>query len=119
MRYVFGVILLAAGLLAQSAPQSRRSLALSLISVVSLYRARGNGPAWSFGVPSDSLVWESVEYSESVTSDYGGIVDASGKTMDGKYWRYRGMFGSFCSYSKVDQATAAVLDCLMGKTPGR
>ena len=79
----------------------------------------GNGPFWSFGVPDDSLVWESVEYSESVTTDYGGIVDARGKTKDGKYWRYRGILGSSCSYSKVDQTTAAALDCLMGKTPGR
>ena len=81
--------------------------------------ACGNGPFWSSGIPDDSLVWESVEYSESVTSDYGGIVDARGKTRDGKYWRYRGIFGSSCSYSKVDQITAAALDCLMGKTPGR
>jgi hypothetical protein len=79
----------------------------------------GNGPVWSLGVPDDSLVWDSVEYSESVTSDYGGIVDASGKTKDGKYWRYRGIVGSSCSYSKVDRTTASVLDCLMGKTPGR
>jgi hypothetical protein len=79
----------------------------------------GNGPLWSFGMPEDSLVWESVEYSESVSSDYGGVVDARGKTRDGKYWRYRGVLGSSCSYSKVDQTTAAALDCLMGKTPGR
>jgi hypothetical protein len=77
----------------------------------------GNGPSWSFGTPDDSLVWQSVEYSESI--DYGGVVDARGKTKDGKYWRYRGVFGSSCSYSKVDQMTAAALDCLMGKTPGR
>jgi hypothetical protein len=79
----------------------------------------GNGPFWSSGVPGDSFVWESVEYSESVTSDYGGVVDARGKTLDGKYWRYRGILGSSCSYSKVDQTTAAALDCLMSKTPGR
>jgi hypothetical protein len=79
----------------------------------------GRGPFWSFGVPPDYLVWESVEYSEIVTSGDGGIVDARGKTKDGKYWRYRGTFGSSCSYSKVDQTTAAVLDCLMGTTPGR
>jgi hypothetical protein len=45
----------------------------------------GNGPSWSFGTPDDSLVWQSVEYSESI--DYGGAVDARGKTKDGKYWR--------------------------------
>ena len=77
----------------------------------------GNGPSWSFGTPDDSLVWQSVEYSESI--DTSGVVDARGKTKDDKYWRYRGVFGSSCSYSKVDQMTAAALDCLMGKTPGR
>jgi hypothetical protein len=77
----------------------------------------GNGPFWSFGMPSDSLVWQSVEYSESM--DSVGVVDARGKTKDEKYWRYRGIIASSCFYSEVDQMTAAALDCLMGKTPGR
>ncbi|HUI56491.1 MAG TPA: carboxypeptidase regulatory-like domain-containing protein [Bryobacteraceae bacterium] len=79
----------------------------------------GNGALWSGGIPSDSLVWQSVNYSESVNADYGGVVDARGRTRDGKYWRYRGILGSSCSYEKVDLPTATALDCLMGMTPGR
>jgi len=79
----------------------------------------GSGPFWSFGMPEDSLVWQSVEYSESVTSDQGDVVDARGIAKDGKYWRYRGVFGKSCAYSKVDRRTAAALDCLMGRAPGR
>jgi hypothetical protein len=73
----------------------------------------GRGPMWSLGVPNNELVWDSVEYGESVTGAGYGTVDAKGRTADGQYWRYRGMLGDSCEYSKVDRETAAAFDCLL------
>jgi hypothetical protein len=75
----------------------------------------GRGPLWSSGMPDDRLVWESVEYAETMPADRPRRIDARGKTGDGKYWRYRGEFGDSCAYSKVDQTAAAELDCLLDK----
>jgi hypothetical protein len=75
----------------------------------------GRGPFWTFGIPEDALVWNSVEYSESMTGDRAGNVDARGRSRDGTYWRYRGTVGESCIYSKVKQAMVADMDCVMEK----
>jgi hypothetical protein len=73
----------------------------------------GSGPMWSLGVPFTGDVWESIEYQESaylVGTGDSDVVDARGKTPDGKLWRYLGRFGESASYYEVDDAGAALLD---------
>jgi hypothetical protein len=66
------------------------------------------------------MVWQSVEYSETMTEGMPNLlVDGRGKSKDGTYWRYRGMFGDSCSYSKVSQAAAAALDCVLDAPRGK
>jgi hypothetical protein len=71
----------------------------------------GSGPNWSFGRPVDPDVWKSVEYSEA-TYAAGKLVilDARGRTSDGKSWRYLGKLGESASYSGVRQDAARLLD---------
>jgi hypothetical protein len=77
----------------------------------------GKGSLWSYGIPVDSDVWNSVEYFEqnfgSFANDGIGTVDARGKTAAGKYWRFRGSFGYSTSYRDVDQSTAVMMDRLI------
>lgn len=71
----------------------------------------GSGPMWSLGIPYTGDVWESAEYSEkSFAIDDSEIIDARGKTMDGKLWRYLGRFGESASYYEVDERDAALAD---------
>ena len=71
----------------------------------------GKGRSWSWGIPNDSEVWQSVEYTE-VEYDQGGfgIIDARGKFANGNRWRYLGMLGESASYSDVDPESAKILD---------
>ncbi len=71
----------------------------------------GRGPSYSWGAPSDSQVWQSVEYSEVMYED--GMIDARGRMPDGTYWRSRTRFGAAAQYYKVGKADAELLDCLM------
>ena len=73
----------------------------------------GSGPSYSWGAPIDSNVWTSIEYSELMYES--GMIDASGHTADGKYWRSRTKFGSAAQYYKVTQETAEQLDCVMDR----
>ena len=74
----------------------------------------GEGPSWSWGAPSDSDVWNSVEYREVMLGDAkSGLVDARGKTPDGKYWRHRGILGKSCFYSRADEPSFRLLDRIM------
>jgi hypothetical protein len=71
----------------------------------------GSGPQWSLGWPPDEDVWRSVEYSERIYAAKGAeVLDARGKTADGKLWRYLGTFGESASYEGVDAESAALLD---------
>jgi hypothetical protein len=76
---------------------------------------RGSGPSYSFGAPSDSDVWTSVEYFE--TMDETGVIDAAGHSSDGKYWRLRSIFGAAAQYYGVNRETAEQLDCVMDRVP--
>ena len=71
---------------------------------------------WSWGVPADSDVWRSVEYSETMTGGTDtirGLVDARGKLPDGTHWRYRGILGNSCDYSRAPQSVVQLLDHIM------
>jgi hypothetical protein len=71
----------------------------------------GSGPMWSLGIPYTGDVWESTEYAErSFAIGESEIIDARGKTVDGKIWRYLGRFGESASYYEVDARDAAVAD---------
>jgi hypothetical protein len=76
----------------------------------------GKGPLWTVGMPNTSEVWSSVEYVEHIEVVNGPlwVIDARGKTKEGKYWRYRGMLGQSSAYGNVDQPTAALMDRLIG-----
>lgn len=71
----------------------------------------GSGPLWSFGLPSDDDVWQSVEYRETVFGASPPLtIDARGRTADGKHWRNLGRPGESASYRDVDEADALLLD---------
>ena len=71
----------------------------------------GTGPTWSLGIPFTGDIWESVDYSEKdYTIDDSDVIDARGKTSDGKVWRYVGTFGESASYYQVDPRDAALPD---------
>ena len=75
----------------------------------------GSGPSYSWGAPSDSDVWRSVEYSEMMYES--GMIDATGRSLDGKYWRSRSTFGAAAQYYGVSRETADQLDCVMDRVP--
>jgi len=75
----------------------------------------GSGPMYSWGAPDDRQVWTSVEYTEIMFDN--GIVDASGHSADGKYWRRRGIFGAAAQYYNQTRETAEQLDCVMDRIP--
>jgi hypothetical protein len=71
----------------------------------------GSGALWSFGVPLDEDVWQSVAYEEIVFENGAlTIIDARGQFPNGTRWRQLGKFGETASYSDVDEATAKSLD---------
>jgi hypothetical protein len=76
---------------------------------------RGSGPSYSWGAPSDSHVRTSVEYFEVM--DESGMIDASGHSSDGKYWRSQSIFGAAAQYYDVNRETAEQLDCVMDRVP--
>lgn len=75
----------------------------------------GRGTTYSFGAPRDKDVWTSVEYTEIMYES--GIVDASGHSVDGKYWRTRSIFGAASQYYGQNRETAEQLDCVMDRIP--
>ena len=71
----------------------------------------GTGPSWTLGIPFTGDVWESVEYSEKdYVNGESDVIDARGKTSDGKVWRFVGTFGESASYYEVDPSDAALPD---------
>jgi len=73
----------------------------------------GEGGTYSWGAPSDSDVWTSLDYFEVMYES--GVVDARGHTADGKYWRSQSILGRSAQYFGVDQTTAEILDCIMNR----
>jgi hypothetical protein len=76
----------------------------------------GVGPTWSFGAPGNEEVWGSAEYEET-TYDLQGVrlIDARGKMVDGKYWRYVGMPRESVSYDGLSAGEAAIFDQMLDK----
>jgi len=75
----------------------------------------GSGPTYSLGAPSDQNVWTSVEYTEVMYEN--GVVEASGHSADGKYWRSRSSFGQDTRYYNQTREVAEQLDCVMDRIP--
>jgi hypothetical protein len=75
----------------------------------------GSGPMYSWGAPDNQKVWTSVEYTEFM--DENGVVDASGRSADGTYWRLRTIFGAVAQYYKQTREAAEQLDCVMDRIP--
>jgi hypothetical protein len=75
----------------------------------------GFGPTYSLGAPDNQKVWTSVEYTEYM--DEKGVIDASGHSADGKYWRLRTIFGAASQYYNQTRETAEQLDCVMDHVP--
>jgi Carboxypeptidase regulatory-like domain len=71
----------------------------------------GSGPSYSLGAPLNSDVWASIDYAEVMYES--GMIDASGHTADGKYWRSRSKLGAAAQYYNVNRETAEQLDCVM------
>ncbi len=71
----------------------------------------GAGSSWDWGVPSNEDVWLSIDYSEreSMVAGYT-VIDARGRTADGKFWRYIGRLGESASYRDLDRESATLLD---------
>ncbi|MCL4842270.1 MAG: hypothetical protein KJZ79_10535 [Bryobacteraceae bacterium] len=73
----------------------------------------GTGHAWSWGIPLDDDVWQSVEYSERVFVEDNnslGVLEARGKSPEGRYWRYFGKLNESVVYRDADKRTAEELD---------
>ncbi|MEP7354602.1 MAG: carboxypeptidase-like regulatory domain-containing protein [Acidobacteriota bacterium] len=82
----------------------------------------GAGPSWSKGLPSDSDVWHSIRYQETVRYDqvivdsvayFVLITDARGEDRGGMRWRYLGEFGESASYHGVSAKASVLLDRFM------
>ena len=68
-------------------------------------------PMWTFGIPSDRDVWQSVKYVETAYQvGRTTVLDARGQLPNGDRWRDLGKFGESASYSDVDESTARILD---------
>jgi hypothetical protein len=46
-----------------------------------------------------------------------GMVDAAGRSSDGKYWRSRTTLGTAAQYYNQSRETAEQLDCVMDRIP--
>lgn len=75
----------------------------------------GRGISYSGGTPHNDQVWTSVEYAEIMYEN--GIIDASGHSSDGQYWRLRSVFGAASQYYKQTREAAEQLDCVMDRVP--
>ena len=66
------------------------------------------------GIPMESDVWGSTEYSESFfLVGNTPMIDARGKTAKGTYWRDLGRLGESAYYRDVDEPVARILDKML------
>jgi hypothetical protein len=70
------------------------------------------GATWGTGLPFDEDVWSARDYAETAFHGPKGlfIVDARGKSSDGKCWRILGRFSESANYRDVPERYAALLD---------
>jgi Carboxypeptidase regulatory-like domain len=78
----------------------------------------GAGPMWGEGLPLDEDIWTATEYREMDYRDRDGflIVDARGRSSDGKHWRELGHVFESASYRGVSDQDAILLDRLLDAT---
>jgi hypothetical protein len=71
-----------------------------------------SGPLWGSGLPFDENVWSARDYVETSYRDSAGfdILDARGKSPDGKCWRVLGRVFETAYYRDVPEKDAALLD---------
>jgi hypothetical protein len=71
----------------------------------------GSGLAWGGPEPLTSEIWDSIEFSEIQRDAQGSLVlDARGKTTDGKLWRSIGQSGESVYYYGQDPKDASLFD---------
>ena len=70
------------------------------------------GPMWGPGLPFDEDVWAARDYAETTYIDSEGfsIIDARGKSIDGKCWRVLGHVFETASYRNVSEHDTRLLD---------
>lgn len=74
----------------------------------------GSGPSWGGPTPRDQDVWSSIEFKESVRDGCGlRVIDARGKTIDGKQWRSVGIPGESAFYFNVQLGQTAEFDNML------
>jgi len=68
-------------------------------------------PSWGGPEPRTQEIWDSVEFSETRRETRGYLVlDARGKTSDGKLWRWIGQSGESVFYFGQEQKDAMLFD---------
>ena len=81
------------------------------------YLAHASGPTWSFGIPLENQVWDSVSYEERVSSiQQIPVLDAHGRLANGKRWRLLAIFGETLGYDDANEAAAAAFDAILDQT---
>lgn len=81
------------------------------------YLVHGWGPTWSFGVPLDEEVWNSVIYEERVFNmNPISVLDARGTLGNGTRWRLVASFGETLGYDGVNEKVAAAFDAILDRT---
>jgi hypothetical protein len=71
----------------------------------------GAGPSWGGPNPRSREAWSSVAYKERIREGDGiQVIDASGRTSDGKVWRSVAVSGESAFYFDLDADAAAIMD---------
>jgi hypothetical protein len=74
----------------------------------------GTGTSWGGPEPRTQEIWNSVEFSETQRAVRGySVLDAHGKTSDGKLWRSSGRSGESIFYYGQDGKDAALFDRML------
>ena len=74
----------------------------------------GAGTAWGGPEPRDREVWSSVEYDERVIqAGMVRLLDARGRTADGKLWRHIGGAGESAFYFDTNAEAAVIFDQML------
>jgi hypothetical protein len=84
------------------------------------------GPLWRGSQPSDDAVWSSMEYQEFGYVDTRGfeVIDARGRTSNGRAWRWLGRAFELAAYSDLPAGETQTLDSVLDEIclrpePGR
>jgi hypothetical protein len=75
----------------------------------------GSGGMWGPGLPSDEDVWSARDYTERAYRDREGfaIIDARGRSPEGKCWRVVGRAFETASYRNIPEGDTGLLDRLL------